>query len=78
MREWFEAGILGLNAGVISNAAGPFGRVKQPGLRREGGLDGIEEYLSTQNTGMANPSVDWLWAPAQVLGSARFLFVLRR
>lgn len=50
--------MLGLNAGVISNAAAPFGGVKQPGLGREGGLEGIEEYLDTQYIGIADPQVD--------------------
>ncbi|MNI88087.1 Succinate-semialdehyde dehydrogenase [NADP(+)] GabD [compost metagenome] len=48
--------MLGLNAGIISNAAAPFGGVKQSGLGREGGLEGIEEYLSTQYVGIAVPA----------------------
>lgn len=50
--ERLEAGMVGLNAGVISNAAAPFGGVKQSGLGREGGLEGIHEYLSTKYTMM--------------------------
>jgi succinate-semialdehyde dehydrogenase/glutarate-semialdehyde dehydrogenase len=57
MGERLETGMLGLNAGVISNAAAPFGGVKQSGLGREGGLEGIEEYLYTQYTGIADPYV---------------------
>ena len=55
MGEKLETGMLGLNAGVISNAAAPFGGVKQSGLGREGGLEGIEEYLYTQYIGIADP-----------------------
>lgn len=43
-------GMMGLNAGVVSNAAAPFGGVKQSGVGREGGLEGIDEYLSTKYT----------------------------
>jgi succinate-semialdehyde dehydrogenase/glutarate-semialdehyde dehydrogenase len=56
MGERLETGMLGLNAGVISNAAAPFGGVKQSGLGREGGLEGIEEYLYTQYIGIADPT----------------------
>ncbi|WP_394941466.1 NAD-dependent succinate-semialdehyde dehydrogenase [Psychromicrobium sp. YIM B11713] len=55
MGEKLETGMLGLNAGVVSNAAAPFGGVKQSGLGREGGLEGIEEYLYTQYIGIADP-----------------------
>jgi len=40
-----EAGMVGINRGVISDPAAPFGGVKQSGLGREGGMDGILEYL---------------------------------
>lgn len=53
--EDLEVGMLGLNAGVISNPAAPFGGVKQSGLGREGGSEGIEEYLETQYVGIADP-----------------------
>lgn len=56
--EKIETGMLGLNAGVISNAAAPFGGVKQSGLGREGGFEGIEEYLTTQYVGIADPYAD--------------------
>jgi succinate-semialdehyde dehydrogenase/glutarate-semialdehyde dehydrogenase len=55
MGERLETGMLGLNAGVISNAAAPFGGIKQSGLGREGGLEGIEEYLYTQYVCIADP-----------------------
>lgn len=45
-----ETGMMGLNVGVFSNAAAPFGGVKQSGVGREGGLEGIEEYLYTKYT----------------------------
>lgn len=56
MGEQLETGMLGLNSGVVSNAAAPFGGVKQSGLGREGGLEGIEEYLYTQYIGIADPA----------------------
>ena len=46
--ERIEYGLLGLNVGVISNAAAPFGGVKESGLGREGGAEGIEEYTTVQ------------------------------
>ncbi|HSP52534.1 MAG TPA: NAD-dependent succinate-semialdehyde dehydrogenase [Cryobacterium sp.] len=45
-----ETGMMGLNTGLVSNAAAPFGGVKQSGMGREGGLEGIQEYLSTKYT----------------------------
>ncbi len=48
--ERLETGMLGLNTGVVSNAAEPFGGVKQSGLGREGGAEGIAEYLTTRYT----------------------------
>lgn len=50
-----EFGLMGLNVGVISNAAAPFGGVKQSGLGREGGAEGIAEYTTTQYIGVENP-----------------------
>jgi succinate-semialdehyde dehydrogenase / glutarate-semialdehyde dehydrogenase len=41
------SGMVGVNTGVVSNAAAPFGGVKQSGLGREGGAEGIAEYLDT-------------------------------
>jgi succinate-semialdehyde dehydrogenase/glutarate-semialdehyde dehydrogenase len=46
--ERLETGMVGLNQGLVSNAAAPFGGVKQSGFGREGGSEGIEEYLSTK------------------------------
>jgi len=43
--ERLEAGMIGLNRGIVSNAGAPFGGVKQSGLGREGGNEGIEDYL---------------------------------
>jgi len=53
--EQIEFGMVGFNAGVISNAAAPFGGVKQSGLGREGGAEGIEEYSTVQYIGIADP-----------------------
>jgi succinate-semialdehyde dehydrogenase/glutarate-semialdehyde dehydrogenase len=53
--ESLETGMLGLNMGVVSNAAAPFGGVKQSGIGREGGFEGIQEYLSTKYTLTPNP-----------------------
>jgi succinate-semialdehyde dehydrogenase/glutarate-semialdehyde dehydrogenase len=53
--EQIEYGMVGFNAGVISNAAAPFGGVKQSGLGREGGAEGIAEYTTTQYIGIADP-----------------------
>jgi succinate-semialdehyde dehydrogenase/glutarate-semialdehyde dehydrogenase len=46
--ERLETGMVGLNQGMVSNAAAPFGGVKQSGFGREGGPEGIEEYLATK------------------------------
>jgi succinate-semialdehyde dehydrogenase/glutarate-semialdehyde dehydrogenase len=51
--EGLEAGMIGLNQGVISNPAAPFGGLKASGFGREGGAEGIEEYLETQYVGIA-------------------------
>jgi succinate-semialdehyde dehydrogenase/glutarate-semialdehyde dehydrogenase len=50
MIDRVDTGMMGLNTGLVSNAAAPFGGVKQSGLGREGGLEGIQEYLSTKYT----------------------------
>jgi succinate-semialdehyde dehydrogenase/glutarate-semialdehyde dehydrogenase len=55
MIERLETGMMGLNVGVVSNAAAPFGGVKQSGLGREGGFEGIHEYLDTKYTLTPNP-----------------------
>jgi succinate-semialdehyde dehydrogenase/glutarate-semialdehyde dehydrogenase len=46
--EGLETGMVGLNQGMVSNAGAPFGGVKQSGVGREGGNEGIEEYLETK------------------------------
>ncbi|MET4583609.1 succinate-semialdehyde dehydrogenase/glutarate-semialdehyde dehydrogenase [Conyzicola nivalis] len=46
--ESLATGMMGLNVGVVSNAAAPFGGVKQSGIGREGGSEGIHEYLETK------------------------------
>jgi len=51
--EGLETGMVGLNQGMVSNAAAPFGGVKQSGFGREGGREGIEEYLDTKYVAMA-------------------------
>jgi succinate-semialdehyde dehydrogenase/glutarate-semialdehyde dehydrogenase len=54
MIDKLETGMMGLNAGVVSNAAAPFGGVKQSGVGREGGFEGIHEFLSTKYTLIPN------------------------
>ena len=46
--EELETGMIGLNQGMVSNAGAPFGGVKQSGIGREGGNEGIDEYLETK------------------------------
>ena len=46
--EALESGMVGVNRGVISDPAAPFGGVKESGFGREGGYEGIEEYLDTK------------------------------
>ena len=50
--EALDTGMVGLNQGVPSNAAAPFGGVKQSGFGREGGAEGIDEYLSLKYVGI--------------------------
>ena len=47
LAERLEFGMLGINTGLVSNPAAPFGGVKASGFGREGGFEGIEEYLDT-------------------------------
>jgi succinate-semialdehyde dehydrogenase/glutarate-semialdehyde dehydrogenase len=49
-----ETGMVGLNQGIVSNPAAPFGGVKASGFGREGGREGIEEYLSTKYIAVAS------------------------
>lgn len=51
--EGLESGMVGVNQGIVSNPAAPFGGVKSSGLGREGGAEGIEEYLETKYVGIA-------------------------
>jgi succinate-semialdehyde dehydrogenase/glutarate-semialdehyde dehydrogenase len=51
--EALEFGMVGLNTGIVSNPAAPFGGVKHSGFGREGGFEGIEEYLETKYVGSA-------------------------
>ncbi|MBB1025808.1 NAD-dependent succinate-semialdehyde dehydrogenase, partial [Dietzia sp. DQ12-76] len=48
MSERLQAGMVGVNTGIVSNPAAPFGGIKQSGLGREGGLTGIEEFVETK------------------------------
>ncbi|EPD69496.1 hypothetical protein HMPREF1211_00042 [Streptomyces sp. HGB0020] len=56
--ESLETGMVGLNAGVISNAAAPFGGIKASGFGREGGAEGIEESSTPNTSGCPSPPVD--------------------
>jgi succinate-semialdehyde dehydrogenase/glutarate-semialdehyde dehydrogenase len=52
--EALEAGMVGINRGVVSDPAAPFGGVKQSGLGREGAHEGLLEYTETKYI-----AVDW-------------------
>ena len=52
--ERIEAGMVGINRGLVSDPSAPFGGIKQSGLGREGARDGLAEYQETQYF-----SVDW-------------------
>lgn len=56
MIDRIDTGMMGLNTGLVSNAAAPFGGVKQSGLGREGGAEGIHEYLTTKYTLIPTPT----------------------
>jgi succinate-semialdehyde dehydrogenase/glutarate-semialdehyde dehydrogenase len=51
--EALDTGMIGLNQGIVSNAAAPFGGVKASGIGREGGREGIDEFLETKYIAMA-------------------------
>jgi succinate-semialdehyde dehydrogenase/glutarate-semialdehyde dehydrogenase len=53
--ERLETGMVGLNQGMVSNAAAPFGGAKASGFGREGGYEGIEEYLNVKYVAMNAP-----------------------
>lgn len=57
LAEKLEIGMLGVNSATISNTAAPFGGLKQSGMGREGGKEGIEEYLETVYVGMPAPDL---------------------
>lgn len=50
-----EVGMVGLNTGMVSNPSAPFGGIKQSGLGREGGKEGIEEFLEVKLLAMPQP-----------------------
>jgi succinate-semialdehyde dehydrogenase / glutarate-semialdehyde dehydrogenase len=50
--ETLETGMVGINTGIVSNPAAPFGGVKASGFGREGGREGIEEYLEVKYVGL--------------------------
>lgn len=52
--ERIESGMVGLNRGLVSDPAAPFGGMKQSGIGREGGAEGMLEYLESQYV-----SVEW-------------------
>jgi succinate-semialdehyde dehydrogenase/glutarate-semialdehyde dehydrogenase len=52
--ESLQTGMVGLNQGMVSNAAAPFGGVKHSGFGREGGHEGIREYLEVKYVAMAD------------------------
>jgi succinate-semialdehyde dehydrogenase/glutarate-semialdehyde dehydrogenase len=53
--ERIDTGMIGLNQGMVSNAGAPFGGVKQSGFGREGGPEGIQEYLETKYVALNVP-----------------------
>ncbi|CAM3177333.1 NAD-dependent succinate-semialdehyde dehydrogenase [Nocardioides dubius] len=53
--EHLDFGMVGVNTGLVSNPAAPFGGVKASGFGREGGFEGIEEYLDTTYVGISAP-----------------------
>ncbi|ROO87871.1 succinate semialdehyde dehydrogenase [Actinocorallia herbida] len=55
LTEELETGMLAINSGLLSDAAAPFGGVKQSGLGREGGAEGIAEYLETTYVRLPGP-----------------------
>ncbi|MBF6619152.1 MAG: NAD-dependent succinate-semialdehyde dehydrogenase [Patulibacter sp.] len=50
-----EAGMLGINTGLVSNPAAPFGGIKDSGFGREGGPEGLEEYLQQRYVAIPDP-----------------------
>jgi len=54
MADSLQFGMVGINSGLVSNPSAPFGGVKASGFGREGGFEGIEEYLDTTYVGIAH------------------------
>lgn len=54
--ERIETGMVGINQGIVSNAAAPFGGIKQSGLGREGGSEGVNEFLETKYLALSAPT----------------------
>jgi succinate-semialdehyde dehydrogenase/glutarate-semialdehyde dehydrogenase len=50
-----EAGMIGINTGLVSNPAAPFGGIKDSGFGREGGPEGLGEYLQTRYVAIPDP-----------------------
>jgi succinate-semialdehyde dehydrogenase/glutarate-semialdehyde dehydrogenase len=50
--EAMQSGMVGINQGIVSNPAAPFGGMKASGLGREGAAEGMEEYLETKYLGI--------------------------
>lgn len=55
--EKLETGMVGLNQAIVSNPAAPFGGIKASGFGREGGYEGIEEYLETKYVAIGDPTL---------------------
>jgi succinate-semialdehyde dehydrogenase/glutarate-semialdehyde dehydrogenase len=55
LAESLAFGMVGVNTGLVSNPAAPFGGVKASGFGREGGFEGIDEYLDTTYVAMPAP-----------------------
>ena len=58
LSDGLDFGIVGVNTGIVSNAAVPFGGVKLSGMGREGGTEGLAEYTSLQYLGIRDPYAD--------------------
>jgi succinate-semialdehyde dehydrogenase/glutarate-semialdehyde dehydrogenase len=53
--ETLDTGMTGINSGLVSNAAAPFGGTKASGMGREGGAEGIDEYLEVKYAFIPDP-----------------------
>ena len=58
LADELETGMIGVNTGLVSDPSAPFGGAKLSGLGREGGAEGIDEYLETRYVGIADPYAD--------------------